>query len=340
MKQEDRRQFWNTLCGLNGIDLQADREKLEKTIKYPRYIYRYREVSLSTIDALQRNLVFFSTADHYDDPFDTLLYIDFNRIREEGRKVLSSDRLEQQIKYATAIFPTESEKIAYSICSFVRNTDHEVIIDTVINYLKNNIQSLLRKRQWTACFTEDGNNETMWIKYADQYKGFCLVYDLQDLSKDLCGKQEKCMNCVVNNAGTSLYPVYYSDEGYDATEYAKSLLGVFMLSAIANSMQLPVEIINSFISSFPSQLWQAERVALIKSKCHEYDMEWRLSLCNDAEPPVMKNWIPYGVILGLRISEQDKKLVIRSSQMAGIEHIFCSFINDQYKLEHKEIEIR
>lgn len=335
MNQQERKQFWDVLCSLQGKDLQSEGEKLQKTIRYPRYLYRYRPVSLSSIDALQRNLMFFSNANYYDDPFDTLIHINFEQIHEEGKRFFCSNQLRQQI-HAGNLLPTE---LIDSIFDKLKKTDYEGIIESATIYLKQNIQSILKSTLWTACFTESGDNETMWLKYANQYKGFCCIYDLCDSSLDLCGKQEKCLNCVVNNAGVSIYPVYYSEEGYDATEYAKSLASVIIAQHLITNSQLPKEMLNAFIAPVQSQLWQPERITLIKSKCHEYDQEWRMVLRDNSRPPVMKEWIPAGVILGLRVGEQEKNLIIRSSKMAGIEHIYESYIDDNYKLNHKEIKI-
>ena len=99
MDQEERRQFWDVLCSLQGTDIQSEAEQLVETITLPKYLYRYRAVSVSSIDALQRNRMFFSNAHYYDDPFDTMIHIDFDRIRDEGRKYLSSDQIRQQIHY-------------------------------------------------------------------------------------------------------------------------------------------------------------------------------------------------------------------------------------------------
>lgn len=336
MDQEERRQFWDVLCSLQGTDVQSESEELSKIITLPRYLYRYRAVSVSSIDALQRNHMFFSNAHYYDDPFDTLIHIDFDRIRDEGRKYLSSDQIRQQIhnlSEASIVDP----RITDSLLAILDNTDHEKIIDTATDYLKQNIQSLLKETLWTACFTESGDNETMWLKYADQYKGFCLVYDLQDSLRDLCGKQEKCSNCVVNNTGVSIYPVYYSDEGYDATEYAKNLAAVLIAQLVLKNSPISAEVLNAFIPSVQGQMWQPERIALIKSRCHEYDQEWRMLLRGNSKPPVMKEWIPSGVILGLKVTDQNRDIIIRASKMAGVDHIYESFINDKYKIDHREI---
>ena len=336
MDQLERKLFWETLCSLQGNDLQSESAKLAKSIILPRYLYRYRSVSLSTIDALQRNRVFFSNASYYDDPFDTMLHIDFSKIRDEGIRLLSSEQTKQQIQFFSSKGFIDSH-IAESLIKTLDSIDHGKIIEAASGYVKQNIQPLLKNTLWTACFAESGDNETMWLKYADQYKGFCLIYDLQNVSSDLCGKQQKCLSCIVNKAGTSIYPVYYSDEGYDATEYAKTLATTFLAQYIANNNRLPIEALSSIIPPVQRQMWQPERITLIKAKCHEYDREWRMLLRDNSKPPVMKEWIPAGVILGLRVTDNDKNIIIRSSKMAGIPHIYESFINDEYKLEHKEI---
>ena len=42
MNAEERRNFWNTLCSLSGEDIEKDMQILRESIKYPRYLYRYR----------------------------------------------------------------------------------------------------------------------------------------------------------------------------------------------------------------------------------------------------------------------------------------------------------
>lgn len=51
------------------------------TIKYPPLLYRYRPINQKSIDALQNNKLFFSSANHYDDPFDTYLRINWNKVK-------------------------------------------------------------------------------------------------------------------------------------------------------------------------------------------------------------------------------------------------------------------
>ncbi|MDE6685879.1 MAG: hypothetical protein K2K17_01020, partial [Lachnospiraceae bacterium] len=74
-----------------------------------------------------------------------------------------------------------------------------------------NIRNEIRKDTWSVCFSEDGLNENLWLKYANQHKGFAVSYDLENEENLRCGKQAKCADCGIHMAGTSLYPIYYSD---------------------------------------------------------------------------------------------------------------------------------
>lgn len=78
MDHNDREQFWKTLCSLPGNDIVAEREQLFKSIKYPKLLFRYRPVSTKSLEALRTNKLYFSSANYYDDPFDTFLHIDIS----------------------------------------------------------------------------------------------------------------------------------------------------------------------------------------------------------------------------------------------------------------------
>ena len=86
MDHNDREQFWKTLCSLPGNDIVAEREQLFKSIKYPKLLFRYRPVSTKSLEALRTNKLYFSSANYYDDPFDTFLHIDIEAIRKEYKR--------------------------------------------------------------------------------------------------------------------------------------------------------------------------------------------------------------------------------------------------------------
>lgn len=170
-------------------------------------------------------------------------------------------------------------------------------------------------------------NEVLWLKYADQHRGFVQIYGLENNDNFLCGKQEKCANCGIKNYGTPLYPIYYSDTPYDATKFAKFV----MLRKIAETTatQIPPEL----YAGMGSALWEQERTTLIKKECHKYDEEWRMITGCIMKPPVMMEWIPSGIILGLRMGVAEENLVVSMAKEAGIKNIYKSYINVQNKLD-------
>ena len=333
MNSEQRYQFWKTLCSLKGENLEKDSTTISAVIDYPDFLYRYRPVTVSSIDALQRNLLFYSNANYYDDPFDTLLHIDFAQINEFIKDYLLNKFKEEDFFIFCRSLGI-SENLIISSLKMIKNLDISDIINEIDDYLKNNIQILLKENLWSACFSERGDNEVMWVKYADQYRGFCVIYYLDDRKKPLSKESEKRENSILSNAEGSLYPIFYSDEGYDATEYSKLLSIAYM-----THFHLPENVATTIIQNLPICNWEQEKVALIKSKCHEYDQEWRLLYREHPSGQVTQECIPYGVILGLRMNRNERLLVIRSAKMAGIEHIFELYITNEYRLNYRELRL-
>ena len=68
---------------LPGEDKKTESIQLIKSIKYPKLLFRYRQVNTKSLEALRMNKLYFSSANYYDDPFDTFLHIDIEAIRKE-----------------------------------------------------------------------------------------------------------------------------------------------------------------------------------------------------------------------------------------------------------------
>ena len=55
------------------------------------------------------------------------------------------------------------------------------------------LRSKIQDEVLSICLSENGFNETLWLKYADMHKGFCLMYDPYDKNSFHCGKLKKYM---------------------------------------------------------------------------------------------------------------------------------------------------
>lgn len=260
MNISERTEFWKKLCSLSANYIEDDSKALQTLIKYPRYLYRYRAVTEQSIGALVENKLYFSRADYYDDPFDTLVKIDFGTVAEKIKEVFVGNELQNACDTIKECYGGNSKEYDF-VKSLFNNVNQEKAICLIKEYLKLEIRPLLQKQTWSTCFSESGWNETMWLKYADRYYGFCLVYDLEDEKRRICGKKEKCEKCVVNKAGISLYPMYYSDDGYDATEYVSYL-------AVANLVQsnFSPEIASGIVEKLPPNVLAKRKNIINQSK--------------------------------------------------------------------------
>ena len=188
------------------------------------------------------------------------------------------------------------------------------------------MRSKIQDEILSICFSENGFNETLWLKYADMHKGFCLMYDLSDADSSHCGKLDKCVNCGVYKYGTRIYPVYYSNTPHDATNFAKFVMGQDMIQ----QLQVPLpDFMQAELKPIP---WEVERNSLIKKECHKYDEEWRMIANAKMKLPAMIEWVPKGVIIGLRTSQVDKNLIISMAKEAGVKNIYQSYIDEKNRL--------
>ena len=83
MSHDEMQDYWKTLCSFTGEDIPNEVNQLMAKRRYPRFLYKYRAVNNNNLDALRSNKLFFSKASSYDDPFDTFLHIDVEKIRQE-----------------------------------------------------------------------------------------------------------------------------------------------------------------------------------------------------------------------------------------------------------------
>lgn len=328
MDSQERKVFWQTLCSLPGKDIKAESEKLLQTIQYPDFLFRYRPVSLKNLEALRTNRLYFSSANYYDDPFDTFIHIDIKKIREvfsnAFRSMETTGAVVDKAKSFLANLLTE-EQLAQLTAENVKKGLSQGLVENFLNLVLT-LRDEVKKDTWSVCFSENGFNEVLWLKYADQHRGFVQMYDLKNERNFLCGKQEKCEKCGIKIYGAPLYPIYYSSEPYDATSYA----GIVMLHKMEELAGMPMP--QQIYEGMGTGLWERERTTLVKKECHKYDEEWRMITACQAKSPIMMKWIPSAIILGLRMDAAEEDLVVSMAKETGIREIYKSYINSKNQL--------
>ena len=315
MNNKERKVFWDTLCSLQGIDLVQEGQTLRQTIKMPNHLYRFRPVTINSLESLRTNTMYFSTADFYDDPFDSYSYIDWDYVSKQLQDAYNdTTKLQTMAKSIQDTFniPTDNMVAAIKTIPYDQWISYST---TILEESRKEIQ----KRQLSICFTEQCNNEVLWLKYASNHKGFALEYQIAD-------------NFLSINDSTTpfhyfLYPIYYSNQKYDASEYAKNV--AYQLLAMYSHPLLK----NYILHNLPVLNWHYERIGLIKHKCHEHDKEWRIlypvimpSPEIEKQRPKMER-TPSSVIIGIRTGKSEKNLIISLAKEAGIPRIYQLIID-------------
>lgn len=314
MNNDERKIFWDKLCSLHGEDLASDSIDLISTLKYPHSIFRYRPMNMASLEALQTNTLYFSSPYFYDDPFDTYISIEWDKIKNQIESIpLTELNFENFIEQCKKIGFTVDD-ITYE--KFAKVNLQQAAKSTIYQ-LSEVIRPHIQKNLYSICFAEDPLNENLWLKYGGNHRGFCVEYDLTDETQFLS-----------KNSPMSLYPVYYSDSKYNATNYALNLFYYYVL-AIKNPI-----IAQQFSRSNPMP-WEVEKISLIKHRCHEYDAEWRI-ITHDSERRSL-TWIPAKLYIGLKAENPEKSLIIRAAVQAGIQHIYTVVISPKDYLESVEL---
>ena len=336
MTNEERKRFWEALRSLPLENASTDNERtlLKEALSFPPAIYRYRKVSEKTLNALENNRLFFSTADYYDDPFDTYINIDYDLIRSQIDAGLANPEdfiAEFKERWATTGLPLPDE----GILGAFKRTLYENIDQykqSFFQFLQQDVQVAFQQRIWSVCFCESPLNPSMWIKYGAESHGFCLMYSLKepDLTRLKCGSDPICEKCNVKQYGLELFPIFYSEEKYDATPTAYEIVQGYALCLIKGIQPLSVK---EFAQWWDFSRWALEKVALIKSIHHEHDEEWRLLFTGHTTNRIQCEWVPSAVILGLRMSDEDKTNVKAAAKKAGIPKCYSVIINLKNELE-------
>lgn len=309
MNNKERKVFWDTLCSLQGIDLVKEGQTLRQTIKMPKHLYRFRPVTINSLESLRTNTMYFSTADYYDDPFDSYSYIDWDYVSKQLQDAYNdTTKLQTMAKSIQETFNIPADNIITAI----KNTPFDQWISCSTTILEESRKEI-QKRQLSICFTEQCNNEVLWLKYASNHKGFALEYHISD---DFLS-----INDSITPSHYFLYPIYYSNQKYDASEYAKNV--AYQLLAMYSHPFLKSYI----LYNLPVLNWHYERIGLIKHKCHEHDKEWRIlypvimpSPEIEKQRPKMERK-PSSVIIGVRTGISEKNLIISLAKEASIPRI-------------------
>lgn len=292
----------------------------------PERLYKYRNCCDNHISAFEKDEVWLSTSDLFNDPFDTLIQYDEAKIRSAFDAVLQPGLTEAMMRYMA-----DGGKIIEPVNHLMNSADiedmrvkaaeilsqgkvfaptEEQMVGLLIQreaYL-NLLPKIAQRFSSVVCFSEKIDSILMWSHYSYNHTGFALGYDLSSL-------------LLPNVKNLGLYPVIYSDKRYNAEEFLLYLFGSLMQAPIHNT-----------------DLMSSIKLLLYKSLDWQYEQEWRViksdasNLFNGHSEPISLK--PNSIYYGCRISQNDYQKLHEIAMQKGIEEYFMTLDNasDEYRM--------
>lgn len=312
-------------------DLESQEESniVSKIFKYcwdltPENLYRYRACNEDNFKTLQDDKFLLTKPTLFNDPYDSLLFIDRQKIISELTKNQEYDIVEKlqndaqfkevQIQLLGKDFV---EKYAF-LQPFKNSTEKEVykkasekIYTKFVDELIDESLKSMKQSSLVACLSEDFESILMWSHYADNHRGFALNYDF----KSRYSIKTKIPGIKATEfADKKLFPVRYSDERFDATYYIE----FHFIDNYFRSIGLKIN------KPFFDKLFYY-KILLFKSSNWAYEKEWRIiSQTNidykDQKPDIsfINEIKPKEILLGSKISNENRYKLLKISEQKKI----------------------
>lgn len=235
----------------------------------PPKLYRYRSCQ-SSKDLLRRinemeGFIHFSNPSELNDPFESCCLC--GNDAEDFEAFLSSHMISTKR-------------------SILNDEIRTKLIEHSVNGLYDETNKFIRAGSRIACFSTEKDNVALWAHYADQFKGFCFEYHIEDLIKQ--------------DWNRILYPVLYKNTLPDLMAHIKK-----------PSLLSPYVCINKL------NVWSYE---------HEWRLFFDArNLSRDENIIERKFTVPFckprRILIGSRIDPKLKEFITKSAKLLGINPI-------------------
>jgi len=212
------------------------------------------------------------------------LFNDNGEISEKDAKTFLSDKMPD---YSSDVY---SKKLYEATQLPNQQPTKDVIEGFLKTYLDFN--NRLRNESYVFCLAEEGNNQAMWETYADDATGFCIEYQIPN--ETFLG-QRMLMN---------LLPMYYGEK--EPLKYFDILVKGLTANKQVNGISYE-DYEKWFLSSYT------------KDPSYAFQKEWRIVFTEDMGGN--KQFFPFvkSIILGEKISEDNKKKLVDLANRKGFE---------------------
>jgi hypothetical protein len=320
-----KREFIKSKYPYQGGRVKTEKAMQIKDLHIPRFLYKYRSFTSSHLKALEAGVLWMSSPDRFNDPFDTNVYLDPNRYvvnditaeefsaRLKDLKGLSTGELWKSHpiknpisqgdwirKITNELLSQERPEIRGALAAGIGEFFAEIHVE-----MRDRLRASFKSGYGVLSLSSNPSSVLMWSHYSSSHTGFCVEYDFSLLSR-------------MDPRRRSCFPVFYRAKRTDATRYlSSSMRGNF----------------NIFFGQY---------LCILKSKEWEYEQEWRIVYSIGPAHANMELGMPppSAIILGANASSSDEDTIRDFCVRNGILLKRVHLIEDERRLEIKEAESR
>lgn len=275
-------------------------KKFSELIKGQDCLFRYRAYKEETLNALEKNRIYFSRPSYFNDPYDNLIYINSEMVVKEiiGNILHGMDEyLERRKDFADFDF---------KMIDFMWHQDEskKCILKERIKQIYSAIDTVrenIKKNTKVICFAEEYNSMLMWSHYADYHAGFCLVYRKESIEE--AKRYGNAEREIINK--TVLTRVNYVEQQLDMTNDVLAYIRNNMFDTMGDVPQVDSSIASAKI----------RQVITEKSKDWAYEKEWRLiprvPKIETESPLSYIECKPIAVIIGSQCFDENRENLIK-----------------------------
>ena len=299
----------------------------------PKFLFKYRKANQLNIENLENDIAWFSKPVDFGDTVDFTLNTDIEAELEDFKK--HPQEYTKKVAIAFINFwlrqygQTVDEKMVDSVLPLF-NDNGEVLEEDAKAFLSDKMpeypsdfyskklyeatqlpnqeptkqaiegffktyldfNNRLRNESYVFCLAEEDDNQAMWENYADGATGFCIEYQIP--SETFLG-QRMLMN---------LLPIYYGEK--EPIKFFDILVKGLTANKQVNRISYE-DYEKWFLSSYT------------KHPSYEFQKEWRIVFTKDMGGSKQSFPFVKSIILGEKISEDNKKILVDLANRKGFE---------------------
>lgn len=303
---------------VNVNELDIDGAQNLKIQNIPKNLYKYRAVTINSLENLNTNTVWIDKPSKYNDVFEfnedlniDILYDTLNqKMIEEIISQLTNNisvpehikekaRLEKKPLEVIGRYALQQANYSDSKIDEVFKVMNETVRESTLQMIKDK-NSMLKDSMKVCSFCDSNKELSMWSHYADSHKGICIEYNTENWFP-------------INIRKRLLFPVIYQDEVFDATEH--------LINHINND---DFNNLYPFISG------------ATKSTQYSFEREWRFIInLGEFEPQNYPMQCLNKVFLGVQISDEHKNQVLEICKTNKIDVYQTVISSTKYEIEFK-----